>query len=1075
MGIFYLNSRWLQYGIQSRIMKAVGLICLLLAGFNGLAQERSISGRIVSGEDNEPLPGVTIVVKGTTTGTITDIDGNYKIDANQGDILSVSFVGFQTQEVTVGVQSTINVSLELDLKTLEEVVVVGYGTQKKSDLTGAVASITGDALRGTVTASVDQALQGRVAGVQVTQNSGQPGGAVSIRIRGTTSLTGSSEPLYVIDGIQLGGDAGSIVGFDWAGGAGGQQGAATNPLAFLNPNDIERIEVLKDASATAIYGARAANGVVIITTKRGKKGQGGISYNGYYGIQEVYKTFDLMNLQQYAAYNNEVTQEVSTLTPNANFADPSLLGEGTDWQAAVYRVAPMQSHTISFTGGNENTQYLLSGGYFEQNGTIIGSTFNRLNIRLNIDSKVNDWFTVGTSMSFARKDEKMIVGDGGDGVVSQAAQMAPHIPVKNFDGSFAGPDQQNVSAQVGSNPVALAKLRNNTALNNRFTNNLYGEIQVIKGLKFRTEFATDFGITTNDAFLPTYEWGRIINPVSQLAVANTQNTSWLWKNFATYNNKFGGHELTFLAGTEAQRSDYQGVTAYKINLPNDLPVINQGEVSNIPNTGYSGWDSRFSLFSRVNYNYEDRYLFTATLRRDGSSKFGPENRFGWFPSASVAWRISNESFMPQSSVLSGLKLRLGWGQIGNSQIDNYRFGSSLTALNTAFGPGVRNSAYSNPEVQWESTTMTNIGLDVELFSGRVDFSAEVYSKVTNDLLLQVNLPATFGDQVAGPSANVGSMENKGIELSLSTVNVDAGKFRWSSSGNLSVNRNKVTDIGGVEFFQNLYWYSGFQTASTTQAGYPVAQFYGYVMEGIFTSKEEILAHAVQIPADGDPSVNKIERTTGVWLGDVKWKDLNGDGRITSEDQTIIGDPNPDFTFGFNNTVSYGALALDVYLIGSIGGDIMNYSRTRNEQMLSNFDNPSVTVNDRARTQLIEGGTDFNNIDHVELVNPDTDMPRFDNGAENYNHYMSTRWIEDGTYVRIQNVKLTYTLPRVITDRIKVSGLQVYSNIQNLATFTDYTGLDPQIGSFNQDPLRVNFDLGRYPTPRVYTFGVNVNF
>jgi hypothetical protein len=354
-------------------------------------------------------------------------------------------------------------------------------------------------------------------------------------------------------------------------------------------------------------------------------------------------------------------------------------------------------------------------------------------------------------------------------------------------------------------------------------------------------------------------------------------------------------------------------------------------------------------------------------------------------------------------------------------------------------------------------------------------SAEVYNKPTNDLLLQVPLPAIFGDQVAGPTANVGKMENKGFEVSISSVNIDADKFRWSTSANISVNRNKVTDMQGTTLFENIYWYPGFETASMTRAGYPVGQFYGYVADGLFTSGQEILDHAVQIESDGDATVNKIDRTNGLWLGDIKWKDLNGDGRISSADQTVIGDPNPDFTFGFSNSFSYGPFSLDVFLIGSIGGDILNYSRVRSEQMLSNYDNQSVTVQNRARTQLAEGGTDLNNINHLELVDPTGTMPRFDNGGDNNNHYMSSRWIEDGTYVRIQSIQLGYTLPASLVRKAKMTRLQIYANVQNAATFTKYSGLDPQIGAFNQSPLQQNVDIGRYPLARVYTLGVNVDF
>lgn len=1045
--------------------------------------QQQVSGKVTDYSTGEPLPGVNILVKGTTSGTISDIQGNYSMSVSGNDVVLVfSFIGYETHEVTVGTQRTINAQLMPDLTTLEEVVVVGYGTMKRSDLTGAVASVSGDALRGTVSASVDQALQGRVAGVQVTQNSGQPGGAVSIRVRGTTSLTNSSEPLYVIDGVQMQGDAGGITGFDWQGGSGGQQAATSNPLATLNPNDIESIEILKDASATAIYGSRAANGVIIITTKRGKRGEATVSYNGYYAVQEVYKTFDMMDLPAYARYNNEVAAEVAGINANPRFADPSILGPGTDWQEAIFQLAPMQSHSISISGGTDATRYMVSGGYFEQEGIIIGSNFNRFNVRANIDTRISKGIEIGGTIALSRKDETITLQDGGDGVISQAAQMPPHIPVRNFDGSFAGPDQQNASAQIGSNPVALALLRNNTVLDNRVMTTLYADIELISDLKFRSEIAVDYGNALIKAFQPSYEWGTIVNRTSQLGQSSNQNFFWVWRNYVTYNRSFNDHGLTAMVGYEAQKGQYDNFTAYKLGMPNDLPSMRQGDISNIANTGVKGWNSLISSFARAIYNYDDRYLVTATIRRDGSSRFGPENRWGWFPSASVGWRISQESFMGQNNFVNELKLRAGWGLVGNEAINNYAFGSALTPVNTYFGSGVRNSAYSNPLVQWESTAQYNIGLDVALLNTRIDLSVDAYLKETDNLLLELPLPGIFGDQINGPQANVGRMTNKGIEVSLNTVNVETDRFKWTTNANFALNRNEVTSVGGPPIFEQLYWYSGFETSTMTTAGYPVGQFYGYIADGIFTSKEEILSHAVQIPddnyvptSDDDPGINKIERTTGLWLGDIKWRDLNGDGVINSDDQTVIGDPNPDWTFGFNNSFSYGPISLDVYVLGSIGGDILNYSRARNEQMLTNFDNQSTTVENRARTRLIEGGTDLNNIDHVELINPGTDIPRFDNGGENSNHYMSTRWIEDGTFVRIQNVRLSYNLPSRLTEKVRMSRAQVYANIQNVATFTNYTGLDPQIGAFNQSPLLQNVDMGRYPSPRVYTLGVNIDF
>ncbi len=1055
------------------------LVFLLLTSAMAQAQKITLSG-VVKDATGAGMPGVSILIKGSSLGTSTDASGNFNLQASANDVLVFSFIGYVTQEVAVGNQTTINVTMQDDVKTLEEYVVVGYGTQKKSDLTGAVSIVSGEELRNTITASVDQALQGRVAGVQVTQNSGQPGGAVSIRIRGTTSLTQSSEPLYVIDGVRMGGRAGGITGFDWQGGSGGQQAASVNPLASLNPNDIESINVLKDASASAIYGSQAANGVIIITTKRGKRNEATVSYDGFYAVQDVYKTFDMMNLQQYADYNNEVSREIFQ-NEDPRFADPSILGKGTDWQAAIFQPAPMQSHTIGVSGGTNATNYSVSAGYFSQEGIIIGSNFNRYNLRANVDTQIKDWMRVGTSLALSRKNEKITLNDGGDGVISQAAQMAPHIPVKNFDGTYAGPDQANQSANIGSNPVALAMLRNNTVLANQVITNLYAEFNIIKELKFRTEISVNYNNSVNVAFQPTYEWGQIKNPTSRLSNSLSQGFFWSWTNYATYTKTFGSHEITAMAGTEALKSTWDGFTAFKIDVPNDIPVMNQGVVSTELNRGYKGWNSLASYMARVNYSFSDRYLLTATIRRDGSSRFGPGNRWGWFPSVSAGWKLSGEDFLAQVDAISSMKLRAGWGKVGNQEIGEYGFGSSLATEITYFGTGVRNSAYSNPLLKWESTEMINVGVDMELFDGRVEFTGEVYRKLTDDLLLRVTLPATFGTRVEGPFANVGSMENKGVELTLSTVNIDKGKWKWRTTANVTVNRNKVTKMAGADLTRNLYWYTGFETASRTTVGRPVGMFYGYIMEGIFKSKEEIQNHAVQIPNSAEPGTNLIDRSTGLWLGDVKWKDISGpdgvpDGIIDAHDQTYIGDPNPDWTFGFNNSVSYGPFSLDVYLIGSIGGEILNYSRARNEQMYYRFDNAAASVVNRARTELIDPEFgDPRNIDDVRLVNPNTNMPRFRNGTENGNFYMSTRWLEDATYVRVQNVKLTYSLPASLIQKAKISRAVVYGNVQNIATFTKYSGLDPQIGAFNQSALQQNVDMGRYPSPRVYTLGVNVIF
>ncbi len=1058
-------------------MKKLLLFCLLLGWLLPEAYaQRQVSGRVTDGSTNQPLPGVTVVVKGTTLGTATDDGGNFRLDVPSNDaVLIFSFIGYLTEEVTVGNKSTINMSLMEDIAQLNEVVVVGYGTQRKSDLTGAITQVSGDKLRNTVTANIDQALQGRVPGVQVTQNSGAPGGAVSIRIRGTSSITGSNEPLYVIDGIQIQGDAGGTAGFDWAGGAGGQQSRAASPLAALSPNDIESIEILKDASATAIYGSRAANGVVIITTKRGRSGEAKIAYDGFYAMQELPKKIDMMDLRQYAEYNNQVAAQVPGIEPNERFRDPSLLGPGSDWQDAVFRRAPMQSHQMSITGGTDKSQYAVMGGFFKQDGIIIGSGFDRFTIRANIDGQVKSWFKVGTNLSFSNTDEVITLNDGGDGVIAQALQMTPSVPIRNIDGSFGGPPRDQLSAQIGANPVALALARNNTLSRQTIQANFFGDVKIYRDLTFRSEIGFNQGYALAKAFVPTYEWGSIINDLSQLKQRNEQNFFWLFKNYLTYNKTLGKHNISAMAGTEAQRAQYEGSEFYKQNFAtNTIITPNQGDNSDIPIGGWAGANSLVSYYGRANYNFGDRYLVTGTLRADGSSRFGPNKRWGVFPSLAVAWRLMNENFMPQSGVVSDVKIRAGYGEVGNQAIPNYAFGSSLRSIQSAFGMSYINNRIANPDLKWEATAMYNIGADISLWRGRVDLTVDAYQKFTKDMLLQVAIPNYMGGGAGGinpPYANVGRMENRGLELGLHTRNIDAQRFQWSTDVNFSLNRNKITDLDR-NYFEGLYWYAGFDQVTRTMVGQPIGMFYGYVVEGIFKSDDEIRRHAVQISdgsgGPGEPGVNLIDERDGVWVGDIKFKDLNGDGVIDARDQTIIGNPNPKFTFGFNNTLNYGPFSMTVFLNGVYGVDIFNYQRARIESMTSVFDNQAASVANRAQVGVNAQGERY-------LLNPETTIPRFSQLNSNANDRMSTRWIEDGSYLRVQNIILAYTVPKALSQRVRMERLRVYANVQNLYTFTNYTGYDPEIGAFNQSALRQNIDMGRYPNPRTYTLGLNVEF
>ncbi|MCB9041603.1 MAG: TonB-dependent receptor [Lewinellaceae bacterium] len=1047
------------------------------------AQLRTVTGT-VSSTDGEPLIGATVLVDNSASrGTITDFNGNFSIEAKAGEVLIFSYTGYESKKVAVASERNLAVVLEVASELLDEVVVIGYGTQKKSDLTGAVSSVSGDELRSSITTNIDQALQGRVAGVQVTQNSGQPGGAASIRIRGSNSITGSSEPLYVIDGIPFQGDGASVAGFDWAGGANGQN--RVNPLSTINPNDIVSIEVLKDASATAIYGARAANGVVLITTKRGEEGEAKISYNGYYASQSLPNKLEMMPLPDYASYQVQIANDLDRQV-NQRYLDPSLLGNGTDWQDEVFRDAGMQSHQLSVSGGSKNTQYAVSGGYFQQDGIIIGSNFDRITTRVNLDNQVKDWFKIGASLAYAKTNEKITLNDGGDGVIMQALVMPPDVPVRDFNGEFAGPSSN--TSDISFNPVGAALLRNNTLGRQRLMANIFGEANLLKGLSFRSEIGFDDNHSVNKSFHPTYNWGVLQNNENQLRQREESSFFWIWKNYLTYNVTLGErHGLAALLGTEAQKSSWEGSQVTKKEFSsNDIQVLSEGNDITSRTSGWKDAASLASYFGRFNYSFDERYLFTFTMRADGSSKFGPNNKWGYFPSGSVAWRISNEEFLKAVDAIYDMKLRFGYGEVGNQAIANYLYGSSLLTVNTPFGTGYRLEKISNPDLKWEATKQYNAGLDLSLFDGRFDFTIDFYQKQTSDMLLQLSIPSYLGgtewNDIRAPFANVGRMENKGFDLSLATRNVTGRKFSWTTNLTFSKNRNKILELDDDSriYWRNLYWYSEFQTATQTSVGLPVGLFYGYQVEGLFKDQDDILNHAVQVSdgiiTDENPNgLNKVSKTQGVWIGDIKFKDLNGDGVVDVDDQTIIGDPNPDFTFGFNNNFSYGPFGLTIYLNGSYGAEILNYSRVVIEGQTSVFNNQAATVADRAQIELVDPSGADDNPENVFLANPDSNIPRPSTNDNNRNNRMSDRFIEDGSYLRIQNVRLSYTLPASLTRKARIERLKLYINAQNLYTFTGYSGYDPEIGAFNQDPLLQNVDMGRYPSPRLFTFGIDLDF
>ncbi|MEM1323872.1 MAG: TonB-dependent receptor [Bacteroidota bacterium] len=989
-------------------------------------------GFVFDSDTKEPLIGVNVIIKNGNGGAATDLDGGFSVSVNRGDILQFSYLGYLTKEMRVSKPELGNIYLESNSKVLDEVVVVGYGTQKRSDLTGALSSISEEELQSLPSTGLDQALQGRAAGVFVTQNSGAPGGAVSIRIRGIGS-TLTAEPLYVIDGIPVVNDnQGTSTNFSELDG-GGQN---PNALNTINPSDIESIEVLKDASATAIYGARAANGVVLITTKRGKEGKSSINFDTYLGIQELSRKVPVLNLQEYAEYYQDIGWENIP-----EFDRPELLGEGTDWQDAVFRTATMQNYQLTMSGGSKNTNYALSGSYHFKEGIVVGSDFNRISSKINLDHKFNDNVRIGNSLLVSRTQENITFNDNSNGVVYTALLMVPNAPVRNSDGSFAGP-QEEITLSF-DNPVARALETQDVNEKIRLLANIYLEVDLFKFLKYRTEFGTDLVYSNHSTFFPSFNRGNFFG---KSGIRETSNNSrfWINKHLLTFNHRLSEkHNFTLLAGFEAQSGRYEWLFASRENLPtNDLQTINLGDIGQQQTDGGAGHWALLSYFGRLNYNFNEQILVTGTIRADGSSRFSPENRYGIFPSVAVAWRASNTALMESIDFVDNLKFRVGAGEVGNQEIGLYSYLANLRPASVAFGndfqTGFVPDNIANPNVRWESSFQTNFGIDLGLFKNRVELIADYYVKRADGMLLPALLPLTAGS-LNPPFVNIGEIENRGLELSLRTVNF-SGKFNWNTSINYTVNRNNVISLGSngnlVGLIQRI-------PVTRTEEGMPISQFYGYVMEKVFESQAE----AAESPFQSD----------GTRAGDIKFKDLNGDGVITDADQTFIGNPLPDFTLNMTNDFSYKGFDVNLFFQGVFGNEILNLVR-RDIEGQAGLSNQAAVVQNRWTSQ-----------------NTITNVPRPTGSDPNDNRRISTRFIEDGTFVRLKNITIGYSLPKKWLRKLRMQRLRIYASAQNLVTWTDYSGYDPEVGSFNQNPLINGVENGRYPISKSYTFGLSSNF
>lgn len=978
-----------------------------------VAQEQAVvTGRVTDAATNESLPGATIMVKNTARGTSTDVDGRYSISVNPGEVLQFSFIGYNLQEITVGNQTVIDVALTIDSRSLGEVVVIGYGTQSRKDITSAIGSLSvGEKkLADLPITGPEQLLQGRVSGVNVTQNSGTPGGRSTVRIRGASSITGGNDPLYVVDGIPI--NTGNY--------AGASSGSAQqNPLANISPNDIASIEVLKDASAAAIYGSRASNGVIIITTKRGAAESVRISYNNYYGFQEVAKRIPLLGGPEWGELINEANRNVGGAEP---FTDPSTLPT-TDWQDEIFRTSPIQNHELSLSGGTQRSQYFLSGSYLDQQGVVIGSGFRRGNFRFNFDQHINDRLKAGVSLSLNRSKTDRVSTSDRQGIVAVAIVKSPAVPARREDGSL-NPDDPYISNI--DNPLLIADQVTNEAFNNRVLGNTYVDFEILDGLILRSTFGVDYLSLDEIYFVPPNSLtvvGRNTNGTG--TNSHTQDIGWINENTLNFVRQIGSdHRINALLGYSNQESLFSRTVASGSNFAlESIPTLSSASIKNSSSTG-SSW-GLVSYFSRFNYGYKDKFNIAASYRIDGSSRFSENNKYGTFPSVSASYRIGQENFLRDKESIEDLKIRASWGRTGNQEIGNFTSrGLSEGGFNYIGQSGLAPTQLENPDLTWETTEQTNIGLDLNLFKSRVNLSVDAYLKKTSGLLLEVLLPRTSG--FVSSLQNVGNVENRGIEVLLNTVNFERENFRWTTDFNIAFNRNKVTHLPGGD---RPLGFNGY--ASIVKEGYPLGTFYGWKILGVNTE-----------------------------TGDYIFDDLNGDDNIpfasTTEDVQVIGNAQPKFIGGLTNSFVFKNFDASVFLHFVYGNQIFNQAEYSYGRLHTWFNSSTL-----ARERWRQPG-DVATLHRAAWGDP------YRNGS------VSDRVLQDGSFLRIKNISLGYSVQGEALSRLGVSNLRIYVAGQNLFTFTQYRGYDPEVNAY-EDDSRLGFDLSSYPQARSYTLGLNLTF
>ena len=984
-------------------------VMMMLLSSSMLAQNIKVHGVVKDGT-GESVIGATVVQKGTGNGTITDFDGNFSLSVPSDAILTISYIGFATQDIHVNGQNNLSVVLHDNSQTLTEVVVIGYGTMRKSDLTGAIGSLAAKDMENSPVSNIGQAIQGKIAGLQVV-DAGKPGDNVSLKIRGLGSIN-NCDPLVVIDGVPT--DLG---------------------LNSLNMADVERLDVLKDASATAIYGSRGANGVVMITTKKGKDGKGKLALSANLAIQNATKLPKLLNASQYAALSNDMMNNAG-YNANPAWADPSSLGKGTDWVDELFRTGYMQNYTVSYSGGNDKSHYYVSGGFLNQSGIVESVNYRRFTFQENSDAQVLKWLKFSNNITVSADQKQQGSYDLGN-----TYKALPIYAVKDENGEWTGPEGNSLWFGSIKNPIGPTQTDKQKTNGYNFLGNITAELSFTKWLKFKSTFGLDVKFWFADNYTPKYAWKPIATEESSRFKSDNKSFTYLWDNYFLFDYTFAKkHHVGLMAGTSAQWNNFDYLNAQKnIFAFENVHEMDNGQEMYAIGGNETEW-ALFSYMARATYDYNNKYLLTATIRRDGSSRFGRSKRWGMFPSVSAAWRISEEAWFKKSDLLSDLKIRVGYGVTGSqASVSNYGY---LASYNTSVYPfgyagneqaALVSASLANPNIHWEEVAQANIGFDAVLFNSRAILSVDAYIKNTNDMLVKASIPITSGfEDTSTTYTNAGKVRNTGIEVTLHTVNLK-GELSWESDFSYTYNKNKIKDLNSnVPYYINQINNS---YVTMLQKDYPINVFYGYVTDGIFQNAQEVEAHAIQ---------------PGAEPGDIRFKDLNNDGVINDDDRTVIGNPNPTHLFSLGNNLSYKGFELGIYLQGVAGNKIFN---------ANNIDLTGMSAAYNQNTDVLNRWTGEGTSNTI---------PRAVFGDPNQNNRVSDRLVENGSYLRLKTISLAYNFPQRWLKALTIENARLTLSCENVATITNYSGFDPEVG--------INgIDLSTYPISRTFNIGINFNF